>query len=135
MFSFENETWVLTVLPPLLQVAGLVYILRGLQGCWRWWQQRFEIHNNCPLVQLARRMLLPGSLLAIVTGTHLVVDNRSAWLSLTVLVLVQLLYLRRRAGLQAQPLPAHPVPPSVSQQTLPLALGLWLMSLLVAVGH
>ncbi|MCY0967098.1 hypothetical protein [Parathalassolituus penaei] len=133
MFSFQDEAWFLVRFPILLQLAGLFYIVRGLQGVWHWWNERVYTTPDCPLEKLARQMMLPGSLLALVSGIHLVADESTAWLSLTVLVLAQLVYLRRKFLLADRQ--ERKVADSFSQQTLPVSLGLWLLSLLVSVSH
>lgn len=88
---------------------------------------------------LTRRFLLTGSILTFGAGLHMLAHPGSAWLSLTLLVLAQLVYFRLkqqrlRDAVDEEKAEEARIQPA-TLNAFRISLALWLLSLLVSAGR
>jgi hypothetical protein len=135
MFSLQGDTLLLSIAIISLHLAGLLYCLGAvlLFKAWRNTGAALSAVEN-----RARKSLLPGAALILLIGLHLLEQPKTAWISLSILLLAQLLYLRRqyKRGIESadrvKKEKTHIRP--VGRYLLLLSLALWLLSLLVGIS-
>jgi hypothetical protein len=135
MFSLQGDTLLLSIAIISLHLTGLLYCLGAvlLFKAWRNTGAALSAQEN-----RERKSWLPGAVLVLLSGLHLLEQPKTAWISLSILLLAQLLYLRWQYKLgmasagQTKKEKTYIRP--VGRYLFLLSLALWLLSLLVGVS-
>ena len=145
MPSLNISPELMRLLVVFLTIAGLLYMVGAVMTFRRYLQERLmdrvldALSPSTPEDPLTRRALLTGSILTFITGTHMLLYPASAWLSLTILVLSQLIYFRlkqrRYRNADTDEEKEESRVQATTMNAFRISLALWLLSLLVSAAR